>query len=212
MLAVHTKPSGTPTTQPEFRGEYALIAAQAKLTDEQKIQLAAIVMERGDAKARMRAANQEKLDGLKKDLAEARKANNRDAVSTILQQMMRINATAAKAKKALAKRVMELLTPEQQAKWAGFVLYRSVCKTLSKTSPTDDQKTAIRGLCDDAALELGDEALKMSPKRAAAQKKLRDKIKAEILTDQQRKAMGSRPAKPVRPSQKPVKKPPAKRS
>ena len=207
-----TKSSGTATTQPQLRGEYALIAAQTKLTDKQKIQLAAIVMERRDAEARMRAAKQEKLDGLKQDLAEARKTKNMDAISTILQQMMRINAAESKAKKAFAKRVMELLTPEQKTKWAGFVLYRFVCKTLSKTMLTDDQKIAVRGLCDDAALELGDDALKTSLKRTAAQKKLRDKIKAEILTDQQRKAMGSRPAKPVRPSKKPVKKPPAKRT
>ena len=220
-----TRPSDTAATQPqpELRGEYALIAEEAGLTDEKKAQLAAIVMEGRDAEARMRAANQERLDTLQKDLAEARKADKKDAISSTLQQIMRINAAATKAKRAREEDVMGLLTPEQKVKWAGFVLYRSVCKTLSRVVLTDDQKTAIRGLCDDAALELGDDALKRFGKTVAAQRKLRDKIKTEILTDSQRKAMGvrparpaarARPARPPRPAKlpkKPVKQPRAKR-
>ena len=109
------------------------------------------------------------------------------------------------------------------SKWAGFVLYRSVCKTLSKARLTNKQKAAVRGLCHDAALELGDDALKTSRKKTEAQKKLRDQIKAEILTDEQRKALGGRPAKPparalpvrpvrpVKPPRKPVRQPPARR-
>ena len=223
--AATTKPSRTASPRPGLRGEYALIATQAELTDKQRIQLAEIAMEQRNAEDRMRSVNQKRIAGLQKDLANARKANNVDAISTILQQIMRINATEAKAKKAFTARVMELLQPEQKAKWTGFTLCRSVCGTLLKAKLTDDQKNAIRELCNDAALELGDDGLKTAIKRYAAQKKLRDKVKAEILTDDQRKALGGRPTKPVRsvkkpvlpvkksvmPPKKPVKKPPAKR-
>ena len=219
-----TRPSDTAATQPrpKLRGEYALMAAEAGLTDKQKVQLAATVMEGRDAEVRMLAANKERLDNLQKDLAEARRADNKDEISSILQQIMRINAAATKAKKALDESVMGLLTPEQKAKWAGFVLYRSVCRTLSRAELTDDQKTAVRRLCDNAALELGDDALKTSRKRVVAEKKLRDTVKSEILTDQQRKALGIRltkprgtrpvrPARPAKPPKKPVRQPPTKR-
>jgi len=222
-----TRPSdiSAPRPQPRLSGEYALMAAEVRLTDKQKTQLKTIVIEELDAETRMQAVNQEKLEKLQKDLADARKAKNIDAISNILQHIMRIKAAETKAKKAFAKRAMELLTPEQKDKWAGFVLYRLICKPLSRVRLTDDQKTTIRGLCDDAAVELGDDALKTSLKMVVAQKKLRDEIKAQVLTEVQRKSLGlrptkphrtprakpSRPVKPLRKPVKPVKQPRAKR-
>ena len=210
--AAATQPSNSAAPQPELLGEYALIATQAELTDAQKSQLATIAKEGRDAEAHMRAANQERLDRLQKNLAEARRTGDKDSLSSTLQEIMRINSAASKAKKAYEARVLGLLTPEQKTKWAGFVLYREVCRTLPKANLTDDQKVTVRELCDDASLELGDDALKKFGKTVAARRKLRDRIKTEILTDQQRKAMGVRPAGPARPVKKPVKKPSAKRT
>jgi len=198
-----TKPSDGGTAGPELRGEYALIAAQAELTGEQRTQLAAIVTEARAAEARMQAANKDKLGKLRKDLADARKSNNRQAIAKASQQIMKINSAATKAKKALRARVLGLLTPEQKIKWAGFVFYRSACGVLAKANLTDDQKTAARKLCDEAARQLGAAALKKSRKTVAAQKKLLARIKADILSDRQRDAPGAKVAGPDKPPELP---------
>lgn len=121
-----TRPSGAAATQPrpKLRGEYALVAAEVGLTAEKKAELAAIVVEERDAEARMRTANQKKLEKLQKDLADARKEDNKDAIVNILHQIMRINAAETKAKKAFQERVMGFLTHEQQARSIHAISYR----------------------------------------------------------------------------------------
>lgn len=222
--AATTKPSHTASPRPGLHGQYALIAAQAQLNDKQINELMAIATEEREVQTRMQAVNQEKIARLRKDLADARKANNVDSISTILQQIMRINATESKARKAFEARAMEIMEPQQRAKWAGFGLCKSLCGALLRAKLTDDQKKAVRGLCDDTALELGDDGLKTTLQRSAAQRKLRDKVKAEILTGDQRKALGGRPtksaakartAKPTeraKPPRKPARQPRARRS
>jgi len=59
-----TRPSdiSAPRPQPRLSGEYALMAAEVRLTDKQKTQLKTIVIEELDAETRMQAVNQEKLE------------------------------------------------------------------------------------------------------------------------------------------------------
>ena len=185
-----------------IRGEYAMLANEAGLTDEQKAQLEAMLKEAKTAQAQAAQANKEKLAELKKKIADAKEAKNKVAMKAAAKEMKDLRGAAAKAKKALWAKVTAMLTPEQKVKWAGFKLYRSACGRLKKAKLTDDQKVAARKLCEATAKELGDLVLAQKTKENAkaigqAIKKLQEKITADVLTAEQREAIKRKP-KPKR--------------
>ena len=181
-----------------IRGEYAMLANEAGLTDEQKAQLEAMLKEAKTAQAQAAQANKEKLAELKKKIADAKEAKNKVAMKAAAKEMKDLRGAAAKAKKEFWAKVMALLTPKQKLKWAAFKLYRSACRRLAKAKMTDDQKAAARKLCDATAKQLGDVVLAEKTRENAkaigqAVKQLQQKITAEILTAEQREAIKPKP-------------------
>ena len=164
-----------------LRGEYAIMVSELKLTDDQKAKLVEIVKAQGEAKK----AAAEKSAPLKKEMAEAKKAGDKDKLKELGAKLKELRGDP----KADQAAIQAILTDEQKAAWAGFNVFRNACRKFGKAKLTDDQKKAIRDLCAKGDVKLtGD-------KKAdnAAIKALTEKISADILTDEQRKAMAPKP-------------------
>lgn len=164
-----------------LRGEYAIMVSVLKLTDDQKAKLIEIVKAQGEAKK----ALAEKSAPLRKEMAEAKKAGDKAKGKEIAAKLKELRGD----RKASRAEIQAILTDEQKTAWAAFNVYRNACRKFAKCKLTDDQKKAIRDLCTKGDVKLtGD-------KKAdnAAIKALTDKISADILTDEQRKAMVPKP-------------------
>jgi len=160
-----------------LRGEYAIMASELKLTDEQQKQLLEIVKARAEAR---KAKNAEAAE-LKKQYNEAKKAKDKAKANELRAKLKALRGDP----KADRAKILAILTDEQKAQWSVFQLYRNVCRKFGRAKLTDDQKTAIRALCaKDASKLTGDRKAD-----AAVMKSLAKRISADILTDEQREAM-----------------------
>ena len=177
-----------------LRGEYGIMASELKLTDEQKAKLIEVVK----AQAAARKERAAEAAPIRKELAEARKAKNKDKVKELAAKLKGLRVD----RKAEQATIMDILTDEQKAAWAGFTVYRNACRKFGRAKLTDDQKNAIRDLCSKEKLT-GDRKADN-----AALKALTAKISSDVLTDEQRKAMAPKPkVKKDRPARKKKKKP-----
>ena len=164
-----------------LRGEYAIMASELKLTQEQQAKFVETIKAQSEAKK----ALVEKAAPIKKELAEARKAKDKDKVKELGAKLKELQGDP-KADKAA---IMALLSDEQKAAWAGFELYRNALRKFGKAKLTDDQKKAARDICTTSDVKLtGDRKAD-----AAALKALTEKISTNVLTDEQRTAMAPKP-------------------
>ena len=185
-----------------LHGEYAIMASELKLTDEQKTKFIETVKAQSEA----RKALAEKAAPIKKEMAEARKAKDKEKCKELAAKLKELHGDS-KADKAA---IMAILSDEQKAAWAGFEVYRNALRKFGRAKLTDDQKKAIRDICTKGDVKLtGDKKAD-----SAALKGLIEKISADVLTDEQRKAMAPKPKekrdKPVRekkPRERKKKKP-----
>ena len=174
------KPARAPKKKPaRMRGEYAPMAKEVSLTAEQQAKVRQAV----------EAAKTER---------EAWEKENGPKVKELREQLNKLyaqrNALRAERREAL----MAILTPEQQVKWKGFVLYRSMMGRFRRAKLTDEQAQSVRTLCGEAVKDDGDEKTARERSNAVAKK-----IQAEVLTDEQREEL-----KKPRPRRKRVEKKP----
>ena len=195
------RPGGARKARPKkprnlLRGEYGIMASEVKLTDEQKTKLIEVIKTQNEAKK----ALAEKAAPIKKELAEARKAKDKDKIKELSAKLKALRGDS-KANKAA---IMAILSDAQKADWDSFTIYRNVCRKFGRAKLTDDQKQAIRGMCNKADIKTtGD-------KKAdnAVLKGLTAKISADVLTDAQREAMTKpRPKREKKPKPDREKKP-----
>ncbi len=126
------KPARAPKKKPaRMRGEYAPMAKEVSLTAEQQAKVRQAV----------EAAKTER---------EAWEKENGPKVKELREQLNKLyaqrNALRAERREAL----MAILTPEQQVKWKGFVLYRSMMGRFRRAKLTDEQAQSVRTLCGEA--------------------------------------------------------------
>ena len=186
-----------------LRGEYGLMASELKLTDDQKTKFIETIKAQSEAKKAMA----KETAPIKKEMAEARKAKDKEKCKELAAKLKELQGDS-KADKAA---IMAILSDEQKAAWAAFDVYRSACRKFARAKLTDDQQQAARDICTKSDVKLtGDKKTD-----AAALKVLAGKISADVLTDEQRKAMAPKPKvkkekkdKPIR-EKKPRKKPAA---
>ena len=184
-----------------LRGEYGIMASELKLTDEQKAKFAEILKAQSEAKK----ALAEKAAPIKKELAEARKAKDKDKMKELGAKLKELKGDSKADKAAL----MAVLTDAQKADWDSFTIYRNVSRKFGKAKLTEDQKKAIRDMCSKADVKTtGDKKAD-----AAVLKGLAAKISADVLTDEQRTAMEPKARVKKEKKDKPVreKKPRAKK-
>jgi len=155
-----------------LRGVWAILAAEAQLTDAQKAKL----LER--LKAYEKAANawEGENGGKLKGALDAGDANTAKALT-------------AERDKLITDRdadIQAILTAEQKGRWEGHQLCRAELLALRRANPTEEQKKQIRAVCDECGA--GYAALKDEAQRKAAREQLRQRT-LNCLTAQQQEAL-----------------------
>jgi Spy/CpxP family protein refolding chaperone len=164
-----------------------------------------------DQKAKLMQAVQDSQKALKdweagpsgtkyKELTEARKQaakdKDKEKAKSISQQLKSLQKERAELQAAQKALVMDVLTPQQKAAWAGHELYTSVMRRYNRANLTDDQKLKLKEHCVAKSATMPDASDRRA--RGQALKKLYEEIDEKILTDEQREALKRKPEKKAR--------------
>lgn len=186
-----------------LRGEYAIMASECKLSDEQKAQLEVAVKAKADATGAWDKANATKLEDLRKQQADAREKKDADALKRIAGEMKALTDERAKIETEQQAAIVGVLTADQRTAWEGFKIYRQAMARFKRAELTDEQTAKVRALCDQAGKDLAavqGDAAAVRKGQADIQKKLAASIEADVLTAEQReKLKAPPPPKPEKP-------------
>lgn len=182
-----------PAKESMLRGEYAIMAAECKLTDEQQNVLRAKIAARREAQEAWMKANGSKLETLQEAVKNPKDPSDKEAIQRAAEELKALEADRAKIPAAFEADLQALLTPEQQQSWATFRLNRLEMTRYKKTGLTPDQAKKIEEACAAAAKETlavkGDDGKAVKAARAEIELKLRKTIEETILTAEQREAL-----------------------
>jgi Spy/CpxP family protein refolding chaperone len=192
----------------KLRGEYAILAAECKLTEEQQNTLKTKVAARRDAQEAWMKTNGSKLESLQETVKKPKDPNDKEAIKRASEELKALEADRLKIQATFEADLKALMTPEQQALWGAFRLYRPLMGRYKKLNLTEEQTKKAKDAAAAAAKELGEvkgddkEARKAKADVAA---KLRKTVEETILTAEQREILN----KPGPPKPGTVKKPKA---
>jgi len=192
----------------KLRGEYAIMTAECKLTEEQQNTLKAKVAARRDAQEAWMKTNGSKLESLQEAVKKPKDPNDKEAIKRASEELKALEADRLKIQATFEADLKALMTPEQQALWGAFRLYRPLMGRYKKLNLTEEQTKKVKDASAAAAKELGEvkgddkEARKAKADVAA---KLRKTVEETILTAEQREILN----KPGPPKPGTVKKPKA---
>ncbi len=197
--------------KPALRGEYAIMAAECRLSEEQAARLAEAVEARKAALDAWQKAHGEALAACEKKVAEARQAKDKEALAKAREEAKAASAGRHAVSDEHKARILAILDPDQRRAWEGFCLYRGVMRKIKRVEPTEAQITSVKAACAAAAREML--ALEGAAKEAAQdaseiREQLDARIKEEILTAAQREALSAPREKRPKP-EKPAKDPAA---
>lgn len=186
--------------QDALRGEYAIMAAECKLTPEQQETLKAKVAARRDAQEAWMKANGSKLEALQEAVKQPKDPNDKEAVQRAAEQLKALEADRLKIQATFEADLRAMMTPEQRQDWEAFKLYRPMMARYKKLNLAEGQVQKIRDAAAAAAKELaeakGDEKAAMGAKTEIVAK-LRKTVEETILTAEQREVLNkSGPLKP----------------
>jgi len=184
--------------QDALRGEYAIMAAECKLTPEQQETLKAKVAARRDAQEAWMKANGSKLEALQEAVKQPKDPNDKEAVQRAAEQLKALEADRLKIQATFEADLRAMMTPEQRQDWEAFKLYRPMMARYKKLNLAEGQVQKIRDAAAAAAKELaeakGDEKAAMGAKTEIVAK-LRKTVEETILTAEQREAL-NKPSPP----------------
>ncbi|HUU91498.1 MAG TPA: hypothetical protein VM238_09830 [Phycisphaerae bacterium] len=196
-----------------LRGEYAIMASQCELTDQQKADLEAKVKARVEAQKAWMEANGDKASALREAYKKAREAKDEDAAKKARDDLKALEEGRSKIETDTMAAILAVLTPEQKAKWEGFRVYRTLMGRYKRTDLAEEQQTKIRDLAAAAAGDLAglrSEDKDARNKAREADKKLRQTIEENVLTAAQRETLQKKPEPKPKPDKKPAKEKAAK--
>ncbi len=153
VSSVMAKNKPAPKQSP-LKGEYAMLAREAGLSDEQVVKVAQLVAKNKQELSQWKAQNGKQIAAAKKALEQARKAKDKEASAKAKAELKKLESGKATLSKQLKEDIQSILTDEQKVKWEGFTLYRSLTRKLAKAKLTKEQKAQIRKLADEAGEEL----------------------------------------------------------
>jgi Spy/CpxP family protein refolding chaperone len=193
------------------RGEYAIMASVLEMDDAQKAKLMEAVEASGKA---IRDWDNGDSGKKYKELNDARKQaakdKDKEKIKSIGEQLKPLQKERADLMAAQKTAIMNVLTPEQKAKWAGFELYRNVMRRYKAAKLTEDQDKQLRDLCAAQAPKLPDSSDRKA--YGGAMKQLYAEIDEKILTGTQREELKKKPEKqPKEPKAKKERQPRAKK-
>jgi len=177
-------------------GRNAVLAREAGLKPEQKTQLAETIAEAGQAMAEWQTENREAIRAANKALSAARQAGDRQAMQQALADAQPLMNGRRAIQQKYRRKIMGILTPEQEARWLGYVLYDQMVQQADALGMTEKQKKQTRTLCDATAKKLaalpqaGEATDEDSRKARDLQRSMVDEFINDILTEDQRKQLG----------------------
>jgi len=178
------KPTREGSTRPKpkkplLRGEYFIMTKVCDLSEAQQVKIAELVKQRQEAFSQLH----EKGKAVKAAMADARKSKDEDARKKAAADMREFEAESRKLAQKWSKEVLDVLTPEQQAKWQEFTVMREVQRRLRGVKFEEDQLDRVKAayVQHTTGVDLTDEKA-----RRDAVAKLSAHVMKEILTDAQR--------------------------
>ena len=192
----------------KLRGEYSMMAAECKLTEEQQNTLKDKIAVRRDAQEAWMKANGSKLETLQEAAKRPKDPNDKEAIKRAAEELKALEADRFNIQATFDADVKAMMTPEQQQEWAAFRLYRPMMGRYKRLTLTEEQTKKIKEAAAATAKELAE--VKGDNKAAWGAKmdieaKLRKNIEETILTAEQREILN----KPGPPKPGTVKKPDA---
>jgi Spy/CpxP family protein refolding chaperone len=200
-----------PPSKDQLRGEYAIMAVECKLTDDQQKALRDKITARRDAQEAWMKANGAKLESLQEAVKTPKDPNDKEAIKRAAAELKALEADRLKIQTAFDADVRAIMNPEQQVAWEAFRLCRAAMGRYKRLILTDEQTKKIKEACAAPAKEIaeikGDEkAVKTA--RGQIEAGLRKNIEETILTAEQREALAAL-AKPPAEKKPPEGKKPA---
>ena len=186
-----------------LRGEYAMMARECKLTEEQVALLKEKLAARAAEEAAWRKDNAAKLEEAQKAMKAAREAKDREAVKRAAEEHKTVLAERNKIVAKHMEAIMGILTPEQKEAWTGFTTYRTMMRSFSRLDLSEDQKAQVREMCTAAAKDVMSVDASDRKARGQAMNKLRKEIADKVLTEEQRGKMTQKPRRQPRRARQP---------
>jgi len=177
---------GSKTTNDPIKSEYDTMAKVVTLTADQKPKFDAKVADLELALKNWDTTNADSEAKLKTDIKTAQTANDKNQVKLLQTQQKQLMDQRKEIELKGYKDIMDLLTPDQKQAWAIYKLQEEVSKHFTKAKLTDDQIAKIKPLCEAAVKEREQLPSSEDKQRRAVVTKLFDKIKTDVLTDDQR--------------------------
>lgn len=194
-----------PKVQPKgmdpFHAEMIKVLA---MSEDQVKKLEDLLAARRKSQAEWDVANNEKLDAAEIALKSAQEKKDKDAIKKAQDDLKAIKASWTEMDDKGKADVMNLLTPEQKAKWYEHWAIKTMENRFKAANLTPDQITKIKAAWVEVSKGVNPAEYKA---RQAAYKKLNAKVE-ELLTAEQQAAMkAAKPAKPDadKPGEKPAK-------
>jgi len=187
--------AGEKKTEPELTGRNATLAREAGLKPKQKKQLARTVAEAGQAMVKWQEENREAIQAANKALSAARQAGDREAMQQAMTDARPLMEARRAVRQKYEQKIMDLLTPTQEARWLGYVLYDQMVRQAEVLGMSEKQKTKTRALCDATGKKLAalppptETTPEDSQKAARLQQSMINQFVNEILTDDQREQL-----------------------
>jgi Spy/CpxP family protein refolding chaperone len=187
------KPAAKPAAKakadkpPALKGLYAQMPGELSLSEEQKAKVLTVATERDAAIRAWNETNKVKIDELKAKVESASGGGDKAAAKAARDESARLKAEQTALGDKYDAQIEAVLTPEQQARWAGYKLFVGNAGMFKKLNLTDEQKNQLKERYIQAGAQI--KAAGTAKEKSAIGAKIREQAEAEILTAEQRAAL-----------------------
>jgi Spy/CpxP family protein refolding chaperone len=159
-----------------LKGVYAQMVTICKLSDQQVTDLKTKVKARDDAVAAWMTPNADKMKAADEAVKKAKEGSDKAAGKKANEDRQKLMAERTKIEADGMVAIYAVLTPEQKQAWDGQQMYMQMSGRFKRANLTEEQRTKIRPLCDQAAK---DEAVVKGDEKAA--RKAKSDIQAKVI-------------------------------
>ncbi len=186
------------SAQDILQAQQDLMIAECKLSDEQQKTIKEKFKLKLEALEAWNKANADKLKAAEEAAKTARQGTDASAKKKATGDLKSLEAARGQATEAADKAILDALSDEKKAIWAGVELAQTTLSHYKRANLTDEQTAKIKAACALAAKDLavfsGDDKRSKQGK-TTVQKSLGWAIDNVILTAEQRGTVSHRPAR-----------------
>ncbi|OPX25326.1 MAG: hypothetical protein B1H04_00035 [Planctomycetales bacterium 4484_123] len=169
--------------RPLLRGMHAQMVKVCDLSEDQQKQIAELNAQRAKELTAFREENKAKYEALREALKKAREAKDKEAAKKAWAEYSALRGKKNAIVKKFRDAVMEVLTPEQKAKWDQYQALLDVKRRISPAKLTAEQEEQVKAAY--VKLAAGTEAT-TAKGRSTLLAKLYAQVEKEVLSPEQR--------------------------